>query len=280
MSHVITLVGNDARAAALGIAQQMVGHVDVLTDDATDVFIANEPTIEQRAYLATFTTAVDLFVQPVAGRQKRVLLADMESTLIENEFLDDIAARYGVAAQVKAITQRGMEGGMSFQESLQQRLELLRGAPVALLDDALANWRPSPGVKQMMAMLTAAQIPVWLVSSGFTYFTEAIGAAFGCVVQPGNVLEIEAGRLRGSALPPIKDQYSKRAALDAACTTYNITLVETAAVGDGANDLLMLQAAGAGFGHRAKPAVADACRFNIRHSDLRAIAFAFGLKSN
>lgn len=272
MSSVVTIVG----IPAIELARTINGRVDIMAADAADVFVDGPLDGESRARLAN--AAVDFFIQPAAGRCKRVLLADMESTLIENEFLDDLAEYLGLGAHVKAVTKRGMEGGMDFQESLQLRMQLLKGAPVAALDAVLANWRPSAGVQAMMAMLKSAQIPVWLVSSGFTHFTQPVGKALGCVVKPGNAFIIADGRLTGDVATPIKDKHSKRATLDEACTELGLQLAETAAVGDGANDLLMLQAAGAGFGFRAKPAVAAAAPFNIRHSDLRAIAFAFGLK--
>lgn len=272
MSTVVTVVGK----GAIDLARTISNEIAVLAEDAADIFVDGEVTTQHMELLTS--AKVDVFIQPVAGRQKRVLLADMESTLIENEFLDDIAEHLGIAAQVKQITQRGMEGGISFEESLRQRLLLLKDAPVQVLQDVLAGYRPSKGVQQMMAMLHAAGIPVWLVSSGFTFFTEPVGTALGCVVQPANVFDVQNGRLTGKLLPPIKDKHAKRAALDAACQQYGITPAEVAAIGDGANDLLMLRAAGTSFGYHAKPVVAAACRFTIQHSDLRAVAFAFGLQ--
>lgn len=272
MNTVITLVG----APAVELARTLNGHMEVLASDAADVFVDAPLDDESRVRIAN--APVDVFIQPAATRRKRVLLADMESTLIENEFLDDMADRLGLGEKVKEITQRGMEGGMDFAESLRQRAKLLQGAPASIIDDVLAGWRPSAGVREMIGMLQLADIPVWLVSSGFSCFTMPIGKALGCEVKVGNELLLNGDKLAGTVGDPIRDKHTKRAVLDDACTTLGIGLADTAAVGDGSNDLLMLQAAGAGFGHQAKPVVAAACKFNIRHSDLRAIAYAFGHK--
>lgn len=270
---VITLVG----PAAVELARSLHGHMDILANDAADVFVDTPLDDESRHRLNM--GAADVFIQPAATRRKKVLLADMESTLIENELVDDLADRRGVGAAIKAITLQGMQGDMSFNQSLIQRIALLQGTPESELQAVLAGWRASPGCQQMIAMLKAADIPVWLVSSGFSCFTQPIGAALGCIVTPGNELLIENGVLTGHVAAPIKNKETKRAVVDAVCLELGITPSDVAAVGDGANDLPMLQAVGAGFGHKAKPAVAAACAFNIRHSDLRAIAFSFGLKA-
>jgi len=218
---------------------------------------------------------VDAAIQPAAFRQKRLLVSDMESTLVRNEFLDDLAARAGVGAAVSAITARAMNGEIDFASSLRERLALLRGQPVALLEEAWEQLCWMPGAQELIRELAANGVRTVIVSGGFHFFADRVQALLGADTCFANRLEIEGGKLTGQPVEPILDRESKRHILESEAGALGIGREATLAVGDGANDLPMLQSAGLGVAYHAKPAVAAAVACRVRHSDLRALlAFA------
>lgn len=219
---------------------------------------------------------VDYALQRVEFRQKKLLISDMESTLVENEFLDDIAALAGVGEKVREITARAMNGEIDFAGALRERLALLKGQPVGLLEQAWAGLRWMPGARELVATLKAKGVPVVVVSGGFKFFTSRVRGILGAERDEANDLEIAAGILTGNPLEPILGRENKQRILQETAAALGLDIRQTAAVGDGANDLPMIQAAGLGVAFRAKPSVAAASACRVKYSDLRALIYFLG----
>ncbi len=212
-------------------------------------------------------------------RRKSVLIADMDSTMVQGETLDELAAEAGIKDRIAAITIRAMRGELDFAEALIERVAALEGLEAAALDRTLARTRSMPGAGALVATMRANGAVCWLVSGGFTFFTAAIGSRLGFTSQQGNSLEVVDGRLTGRVVPPILDRDAKLDALGRAAAEAGIGLEAALAVGDGANDLAMIQAAGMGVAFQAKPAVRKAARFQVNHADLRALLFFQGYRA-
>jgi phosphoserine phosphatase len=220
---------------------------------------------------------VDLVVQRAAGRRKRLLLADMDSTMIRQECIDELAQVAGVGAEVAAITARAMNGEIAFEAALAARVALMGGLPEAVIGQVLRD-RISymPGGAALVATMKAHGARAVLVSGGFTAFAGQVGAALGFDETRANVLGVAEGRLTGQVLPPVLGRQAKLDALEEITAAMGITADEVIAVGDGANDLAMLRRAGTGVALHAKPAVAAQCRVRINHADLSALLFLQG----
>jgi phosphoserine phosphatase len=222
--------------------------------------------------------AIDVLVQPAAGRRKRVFVADLEATMIENEMLDELADFVGRRAQVSEITRRAMNGEIDFATSLTERVALLRGLPQAALDEAAQRIRPMPGAHALLATLRAAGVWTALVTGGFAVFAERVAAELGFDQIVANRLDLVEGRIAGTITAPIVEREAKRDALVALARRAGVPLRATLAVGDGANDLPMLEAAGLGVAFRAKPTVAALSRWRIDHADLTALLYVQGYR--
>ena len=229
---------------------------------------------EQIARQAIGAAAIDVLVQATAGRRKRVLVADLESTIIENEMLDELADFVGRRAEVAEITRRAMNGELDFAAALAERVALLAGLPASVLDAAAARIRLMPGARALIATARAAGVRTALVSGGFTVFAEPIAAMLGFDRVVANRLDIVDGRIGGTVAAPLVTGDTKRAALLALADECGVGPAATLAVGDGANDLPMLETAGLGVAFRAKPAVATTARWRIDHGDLTALLYA------
>lgn len=218
---------------------------------------------------------VDFALQPAESRAKKLLISDMESTLIRNEFLDDMAELAGVGHKVKEITARAMNGEIDFAGSLRARLGLLKGQPASLLEEAWSGLQWMPGAEALIAGLRANGVRNVIVSGGFTFFGERVRALLGADVVFANDLEICDNHLTGDPKEPILGKEAKLQILEREAAQLGLSLGETMAVGDGANDLPMLLGAGLGVAYHAKPSVAAAARCRVEFSDLRALlAFA------
>lgn len=218
----------------------------------------------------------DVVAQDTAGRRKRLLLADLESTVIRNEMLDELAALVGVGEQVAAITARAMNGALDFTQSLEARVKLLAGQPLTLLDEARQRIDVNPGAATLVSTMRAHGAEAVLLSGGFHRFADPLAARLGFDRAEANRLEVEEDRLTGRVLPPIVDRQAKADALARHCRRLGISADAVIAVGDGANDLAMLDAAGAGVAFHAKPLVARAARMRVDHGDLRTLLFFQG----
>jgi len=225
---------------------------------------------------------VDVAVVAVEGRRKRLLIADMDSTMIEQECLDELAAGLGLKDKVAAITERAMRGEIEFEPALRERVALLKGLPAAetiadVLDHRITL---TPGGLALVATMRANGAYAALVSGGFTAFTEVVAAKLGFDENRANLLEIEADLLAGRVVEPILGRDAKLAALNDLIKAKGLDRADTLAVGDGANDLAMLGGAGLGVAYRAKPAVAEAAHVRIDHGDLSALLYLQGYTSD
>ncbi len=220
---------------------------------------------------------VDLVVQAAEGRRKRVLLADMDSTMIEQECIDELADEAGVGARVAEITRRAMNGELDFEAALRERVGLLKGLPVAVIDRVIRDRITlMPGGRALVATMKANGAYAALVSGGFTAFTTRIAELLGFDENRANTLNINGDFLDGTVAEPILGRQAKVDALQDIAKRLSILEAEVMAVGDGANDLGMLGRAGAGVALHAKPVVAAECDLRINHGDLTALLFIQG----
>ncbi|HEX9731110.1 MAG TPA: phosphoserine phosphatase SerB [Thermoanaerobaculia bacterium] len=243
------------------------------------VFAGLEPAAaEAAARRALAGEAVDLAAQPAAGRRKRLLVADMESTVIANEMLDELAELAGCGAAVAAVTARAMNGELDFRAALEERVARLAGLPVAAVGQALARLEVTAGAAVLVATMRAHGAFTALVSGGFGVFAEPVRRRLGFDLRESNELEIAAGRLSGRVVEPVRDRAAKLRTLERLCRERSLEPGDAAAVGDGANDLAMLAAAGLGVAFRARPSVARAARFRVDHADLTALLYFQGYR--
>ena len=220
---------------------------------------------------------VDLVVQRSEGRKKRLLIADMDSTMIQQECIDELADEAGVGARVADITARAMNGELDFEGALRERVGLLKGLPEEVIARVLRDRITlMPGGPVLLAAMKASGAHAALVSGGFTAFTEAVAARLGFDENRANTLHLQDGALAGTVAEPILGKEAKLVALNEISTRLGITPAEAMAVGDGANDLPMLLAAGTGVALHAKPTVQAQCEVRVNHGDLTALLYLQG----
>ncbi|OHC46007.1 MAG: phosphoserine phosphatase SerB [Rhodobacteraceae bacterium GWE1_64_9] len=220
---------------------------------------------------------VDLVLQPAEGRRKQLLLADMDSTMIQQECIDELADEAGVGAYVADITARAMNGELDFEAALRERVGLLKGLSEAVIDSVWCDRITfMPGGKALLATMKANGAYAALVSGGFTAFTGRVAAALGFDENRANTLHAVDGRLTGTVGEPILGKQAKLDALEEIAARLGLDMAQTMAVGDGANDLAMLNRSGAGVALHAKPSVAAQCDIRVNHGDLTALLFIQG----
>jgi phosphoserine phosphatase len=219
---------------------------------------------------------IDAIVTKARGRRKALLIADMDSTIVTSETLDELAGFAGIGDRIAAITKRAMNGELDFKAALRERVAMLKGLELAALDKTWRQVRLTPGARELVATMQAKGALTALVSGGFSFFTGKVAAELGFDVHRSNVLLDDGSVLTGLVAEPILDRDSKVAALHELAAQRGVKLHATLAVGDGANDLDMILAAGLGVAFHAKPVVAKAARTRVDHADLRALLFAQG----
>jgi phosphoserine phosphatase len=290
MTHVATLISNpaaralDAAAAEQARAALPAAGAPVWLDPGVAADIPFTPSDEKdqrriahRLREALSGRPIDVVVQPVAHRRKRLFLADMDSTMIGQECIDELADFAGLKAHVAAITERAMRGEIAFEPALRERVALLKGLPVSVVDEVIANRITlMRGGKTLIATMRKHGAYTCLVSGGFTLFTERVAKMIGFDENRANVLTLDGGKLSGTVTEPILGKDAKVAALSDLRARLGLEPEETMAIGDGANDIPMIQAAGLGAAYHGKPAVAAAAAARIDHGDLSALLYAQG----
>jgi phosphoserine phosphatase len=222
---------------------------------------------------------IDIAVVPDEHRRKKLLVADMESTIIEQECLDELADYVGLRARISDITARAMRGELEFETAVKERVELLKGLDAGVLDKLYAE-RVTVARGAEALVRTMSKHGAWcaLVSGGFTFFTERVAKRLGFHEHQANTLEIKDGRITGRVTEPILGREAKLAALERLAAARAVQAEETMAVGDGANDLAMIKAAGLGIAYHAKPLVAAEAGAVIQYGDLTALLYLQGYR--
>lgn len=246
-------------------------HQDASTDDIK--------AFEQRLRQARGDLPIDIVVQPRIGRRKKLFLADMDSTMIGQECIDELADFAGLKAHVAAITERAMRGEIEFEPALRERVALLKGLPVSVVDEVLEKRITlTPGGRELVMTMRAHGAYTCLISGGFTLFTKVVAEKVGFQENRANQLQVADGKLTGEVIEPILGRATKLATLIELTESFDLDDIDTLVVGDGANDLGMIQAAGVGVAYHAKPAVAAAAAVRIDHGDLTALLYAQGYR--
>src|SRR5450432_1425414 len=236
-------------------------------------------TIANRLREARGELPIDIVVQPQVLRRKKLFLADMDSTMIGQECIDELADFAGLKAHVAGITERAMRGEIEFEPALRERVALLRGLPVSVVDEVLAKRiTPTPGGRELVATMRAHGAYTCLISGGFTLFTNAVAAGIGFQENRANELIVRDGKFTGEVREPILGRATKLATLIELTESFDLDDIDTLVVDDGANDLGMIEAAGLGVAYHAKPAVAAAAAARIDYGDLTALLFVQGYR--
>jgi phosphoserine phosphatase len=283
VKNVLVLISDPARPVVTEAA--MASAADTLTGAGATVGapdwlapgIACDLPFDGTAGAVTLP-GVDAVVLPAEGRRKKLLVADMESTMIHNEMLDELADFLGLRQKIAGITARAMNGEIDFAGALEERVGLLKGLPVGRLDEAATRIRYMPGGATLVATMQKHGAYCALVSGGFTYFTAMVRRALGFDLDAANVLEHDGTALAGTVAHPILGKEAKLTTLQRLATERAIGAADAVSVGDGANDLPMLKAAGLGVAFHAKPAVAAQVPARIDHGDLTALLYLQGYR--
>ena len=250
-------------------------------DEAAEFSCAALPENRWKVWQDLQGMQVDVIVQPEENRRKKMLLADMDSTMIQQECIDELADHAGVGARVKDITARAMNGELDFEQALHERVALLQGQPASIIDQVLAERiELMPGSTVLLATMRAHGAYAALVSSGFTAFSAVIAEKLGFDTHRANRLLMQDEVLTGKVALPILGRQAKVDALEAFTSSLGISESDVLAVGDGANDLGMLGRAGAGVALHAKPSVAAECDIRVNFGDLTALLYLQGFSKS
>lgn len=244
---------------------------------AADIFFDRDSRAV-RAALQAMPGEIDVIVQASATREKKLLVADMDSTMITIECIDELADYAGIKAQIAEVTEKAMRGELDFAEALKARVALLKGLDEATIDLCRTERvRITPGAKALIRTMGARGAHSILVSGGFTRFADPVGAEIGFHKVVANVLDIEGGRLAGTVAEPIVDSARKKRELEEAAATIGLAPGLSLAIGDGANDIPMIEAAGLGVAYHAKEKTRAAADAEILHGDLSVLLYAQGI---
>ncbi|MDI2089943.1 phosphoserine phosphatase SerB [Commensalibacter oyaizuii] len=219
---------------------------------------------------------IDIFLTSIFHRRKKLLIADMDSTIVNSETLDDLASEVGIGEKIAAITKRAMNGELVFADALKERIALLKGVSADLLEATWKKTHLNEGAKTLIATMKKHHAHTALVSGGFTFFTQRVADQCGFDENYANQLSIKNNQLDGTVIPPILGKEAKLFHLNRLTQSLNIDIAETVTIGDGANDLPMLTHAGLGIGYYPKPVVKKEVINIIEHTSLRSALFAQG----
>jgi len=292
MTYILTLIANPVNpvltatvaaevASAVGSDQKPLW---LAPDIACDIAVRETQPFDSNVTLrlaqqSLGDSAIDVAIQPCAHRRKRLLIADMDSTIIGQECIDELGAAFGLKSQIAEITTRAMNGEFPFEDSLLLRVKLLKGLPQKALAEVFdSRITLTPGAKELVATMRANGAYCALISGGFTYFTQRIAKMTGFDFNDANTLLFENGSLSGDVTRPILGRQSKLTALRKIRTERKLLKEDVIAVGDGANDLAMIAEAGLGVAYHAKAQVAKMADATIKHSDLTALLYLQGYK--
>lgn len=291
MSSIVTLVASSpdkpVTTRHVRDIMEIMDHYNILPtcepiwlmeDKAVDLGVSGQPNgalvLHLRDFLAQIET--DLFITNPDRRRKKLLLADMDSTIVEGETLDELAAFAGLKDKIAAITAAAMEGKLDFQSALRERVGLLKDLPVSALVETLKRTRLNPGAERLVATMKKAGAKCVLVSGGFTFFTQEAALQSGFDFSHGNMLQIENEKLTGKVIEPILDKFAKVDFLKKYTRDLKLRPEDSMAIGDGANDIPMLKAAGLGVGYKPKSVVLNAIDNCIIYGDLTTALYAQG----
>ncbi len=287
MNQIITIVGTkglstgDVSAASDAVVAAGGKALPVRWIDegvAADIGFANADAAAVRDAVEAAIPSADIFVQRTDARSRRLFVADMDSTMITVECIDELADFAGRKAEVSAVTEAAMRGEIDFVGALERRVAALEGLAVTAIEACLKERvRPSPGAATLIATLKANNVQTLLVSGGFTHFTGPVSAALGFDHSLANQLETKDGHLTGQTIGPIVDANAKAKALADSARTLGVDPGAAIAIGDGANDLKMVELAGLGVAYHAKPALYESADARIRNGSLTAILYALGI---
>jgi phosphoserine phosphatase len=281
VSFVLNVIAEDA--AKLADEMRAFGEASWLAKGhAFDIAVTGDGAaalVQARAIAGT--RAADINLVAAERRRKKLLIADMDSTIIGCECLDELADMAGLKPLVAAITERAMRGEIEFAPALRERVALLQGLPLSALQRVYdERVRLNPGAKALVATMRAHGAKTFLVSGGFTFFTQRVAAAAGFESEQANILLDDGAVLLGAVAEPILGREAKLAALEDATRAAGLDFADTLAVGDGANDLAMIGRAGLGVAYHAKPIVAAAASAGIAHGDLTALLYLQGYRED
>ncbi len=286
MSHILTLVidrdrGTLTPAIIARVRDAIQGREPAVLSEGEAADIPCGPLSDLAAVERALEGApVDAIAIKARGRRKGLLVADMDSTIVTSETLDEIAAYAGLKEKIAAITRRSMNGEIDFAQALRERVGMLKGLSVDALEKTWQRTQLTPGARELVATMRAHNATTALVSGGFTFFTARVAELVGFHEHHANTLLDDGAALTGKVGEPILGRDAKLELLRTLAATRGLRMAATLAVGDGANDLAMLQEAGLGVAFHAKPIVAAAARAQVRHGTLRALLFAQGYRAS
>ncbi len=288
-AFVVVLIPTSTDEAVVKLAQQLLDENNIEIDSSNlmpdkqvaEMFISATTQaaweIFQKLLILVSNVDADVFVLPVAGRKKRLLICDMDSTIVKTETLDDIAEHIGIGTQVSDITARAMRGELDFRKALDERISLLEGVSEKLFEEVAQGVQINLGAEELINFAHKHGLRTVLVSGGFEPIVKVVAAKLGFDHYVCNKAEITNGKLTGKVLEPIVDADTKLNVLKEEAKQLKITLEQACTVGDGANDLPMLQAAGIGVGYKGKPLVCAGTPYQINTSSLASIILMMGI---